>query len=133
MQCTEIHSFVKTQFKTEIKLFCFIRQNGKCLYLWYHCNHKWHFNKSLNTCNNFFSATTKTCTLCNQQITRCNRSGLLQRIAISEFKLLFKPQQKYNNKPFNGHLSRTTRVSWYQKHIDSLTPCLCSYLYNIFN
>ena len=31
-----------------------------------------------------------------------------------------------NNNPFNGHLSRTTRVSQYRKIIHSLTPCLCA-------
>jgi len=32
-----------------------------------------------------------------------------------------------NNNPFNCPLSRMTPVSWYQKNIHSLTPCLCRY------
>jgi len=32
-----------------------------------------------------------------------------------------------SNNPFNSPLSRMTQVSWYQKNIDPLTPCLCGY------
>ena len=36
--------------------------------------------------------------------------------------------QSNDNNPFDGRLSRSTRVSWYQKkNIRSLTPCLCVY------
>ena len=32
-----------------------------------------------------------------------------------------------NTNFFNGPLSRTTRVSWYQKNVQTLTPHLCAY------